>query len=219
MLISPECYYENNLKGKSKEEIMTSIRGLKQKIGSLKNGLENPGALGRLAMSPSEELQIHFYRKFLEKAKRAYVEAGGTYVISRSEEKADKFARNMDSICKITFTIGGYFGGYPTYVVDLSDDIKACVTLREDEEQLILLDLNKNPYTRSTFIDALKELHIGEWRSRYSTERFGYVILDGTQWNLKFEYNNGLRAVKFSGNNSYPYNFEEFQNLFGMLSD
>ena len=60
MLISPECYYENNLKGKSKEEIMTSIRGLKQKIGSLKNEMENPDALVRVAMSPSEELKSIF---------------------------------------------------------------------------------------------------------------------------------------------------------------
>lgn len=30
MMISPESYYEENLKGKTKEQIMTAIRGLKQ---------------------------------------------------------------------------------------------------------------------------------------------------------------------------------------------
>ena len=30
MMISPESYYEEYLKGKTKEEIMTAIRGLKQ---------------------------------------------------------------------------------------------------------------------------------------------------------------------------------------------
>ena len=35
-MISPESYYEEYLKGKTKEEIMTAIRGLKQEIGRLK---------------------------------------------------------------------------------------------------------------------------------------------------------------------------------------
>lgn len=122
--------------------------------------------------------------------------------------------RNMDSISKIIFTIGGYFGGYPSYIVDLTEGINACVKSWKDEEQLILLDKNKVPFTRSTFLAALKVIHIGEWRRSYSTERFGYMILYGTQWSLKFEYNKGHKPLKFSGNNSYPYNFEQFESLF-----
>ncbi|MGL5686973.1 MAG: hypothetical protein ACRCXQ_14405 [Vagococcus fluvialis] len=42
MMISPESYYKEYLKGKTKEEIMTAIRGLKQEIGQLKNSMEKP---------------------------------------------------------------------------------------------------------------------------------------------------------------------------------
>ena len=35
-MISPESYYDECLKGKTKEEIMTAIRGLKQEIRRLK---------------------------------------------------------------------------------------------------------------------------------------------------------------------------------------
>ena len=41
-MISLESYYEEYLKGKTKEEIMTVIRGLKQEIRRLKSTLENP---------------------------------------------------------------------------------------------------------------------------------------------------------------------------------
>ncbi|MDP4127531.1 MAG: hypothetical protein Q8912_11380, partial [Bacillota bacterium] len=59
----------------------------------------------------------------------------------------------------------------------------------EDEEPLLLLDDdNKEPFTKDTFIATLKDLHIGEWRRRYSTKRFGYVVCDGTQWELEFEW-------------------------------
>ena len=36
MMISPECYYENELKGKTPEQILTVIRSLKRKIAKLK---------------------------------------------------------------------------------------------------------------------------------------------------------------------------------------
>ena len=36
MMISPEGYYEEYLKGKTDKQIMTAIRGLKQEMGRLK---------------------------------------------------------------------------------------------------------------------------------------------------------------------------------------
>ncbi len=206
MMISPESYYEEYLKGKTKEEIMTAIRGLKQEIGHLKNSMENPYDGMKTVILPSEDTRLHWTREYLDKAKQAYVEAGGTYTLSKSEEKAADFDANMDAICKITFNIGGYFGGYRSYVVELSKELKAYTKIWEDDE----------PFTKINFIAALKELHIGEWRRRYTTKRFGFMVLDGTQWELEFEYSNGHKPVRFDGNNSYPYNFDKFQRLFGI---
>lgn len=53
-------------------------------------------------------------------------------------------------------------------------------------------------------------------RRRYSTQRFGYTVCDGTQWELEFEYSNGHKPVRIDGDNSYPYNFNKFQMLFGI---
>lgn len=196
---------------------MTAIRGLKQEIGYLKNSMENPYDGMKTVMHPSEDTRLHWSRKYLDKAKQAYVEAGGTYTLSKSEEKAADFDANINAICKITFNIGGYFGGHQNYIVELAGELKAYTKLWEDEEPLSLWDdYNQEPCTKDTFIAALKELHIGEWRRRYSTKRFGYMVLDGTQWELEFEYNNDHKPVRFDGDNSYPYNFDKFQRLFGV---
>ncbi|WDN61098.1 hypothetical protein [Streptococcus parasuis] len=217
MMISPEGYYGEYLKGKTKEEIMTAIRGLKQEIGHLKNSMENPDYGVKPIIYPSEDTRIYWKREYLKKAKQAYAEAGGTYTLSKSEEKVADFDANIESISKITFNIGGYFGGYRSYIVELSEELKAYTKFWEDEEPLLLLDDdNEEPFTKNTFIAALKELHIGEWRRRYSTKRFGYMVLDGTQWELEFEYNNDHKPVRFDGDNSYPYNFDKFQRLFGV---
>lgn len=216
MMISPEGYYEEYLKGKTKEQIMTAMRGLKQEIGRLKNTMESPDYGQEEIVHPSEDTRLHWTREYLERAKQAYAEVGGTYTLSKSEEKAADFDSNMDFISKIIFSIGGYFGGYRSYVIELSDGLRAYTKLWEDEEPLVLLDEDDEPFTKETFIAALADLHIGEWRRRYSTQRFGYTVCDGTQWELEFEYYNGHKPVKFDGDNSYPYNFDKFQMLFGI---
>ena len=209
MMISPESYYEECLKGKTKEQIMTAIRGHKQEIGRLKNSMENPHGGIKTVMHPSEDTRLHWNREYLERAKQAYAEAGG--------EKAADFVANIDAISKITFSIGGYFGGHQNYIVELTGELKAYTKLWEDEEPLSLWDDdNQEPCTKDTFIAALKDLHIGEWRRRYSTKRFGYTVCDGTQWELEFKYSNGHKPVRFDGDNSYPYNFDKFQMLFGI---
>lgn len=219
MMISPEGYYEEYLKGKTKEQIITTMRGLKQEIGHLKNIMESPDYGVKLIMHLSEDTRLHWTREYLERAKQAYAETGGIYTLSKSEEKAADFEANMDAICRIAFSIGGFFGGYRSYVVELSDDLKAYTKLWEAEEPFLLLDDDiKEPFTKDTFMVALKDLHIGEWRRRYSTKRFGYTVSDGTQWELEFEYNNGHKPVRFDGDNSYPYNFDKLQMLFGIYT-
>lgn len=80
----------------------------------------------------------------------------------------------------------------------------------EQQQSLILFDNeNEEPFTRDTFLAAFADLHIGEWRRRYTTQRFGYTVCDGTQWELEFEYNNGHKPVRFDGDNAYPYNFKK----------
>ena len=216
MMISPEGYYEEHLKGKSKEQIMTAIRGIKQEIGRLKNTMEDPDYSTKPVMHPSEDNRLHWTRQYLEIAKQAYAEAGGTYTLSKAEEKAADFDANMDAISKITFSIGGYFGGYRSYFIELTNDKKSYIKLWEHEETLLLDGNTNEPFTKDALLAALKDLHIGEWRRRYSTKRFGYMVLDGTQWALDFEYDNGHKSVKFDGDNSYPYNFDKFQMLFGI---
>ena len=217
MMISPEGYYEENLKGKPKDQIMSAIRGLKQHIGLLKKTMESPDYGQEAIVHPSEDTRIHWTREYLKRAKLAYNQAGGKYTLSKAEEKTADFDSNMDSICKIIFSIGGFFGGYRSYVVELSDEVKAYTKLWEDEEPLSLLDTdNDETFTKATFIASIAALHIGEWRRRYSTQRFGYTVCDGTQWELEFEYNNGHKPVRFDGDNSYPYNFDRLKMLFGI---
>lgn len=214
MMISPESYNDMNLKGKNAEQIMSAIRGLKNEIGHLKNIMEHPDYGSELIACPSESTRLRCTREYLERAKVALLEAGGEYKPSQAELKAKEFDNNLSAIGKIVFTIGGFFGGYEMRTISF-DDEKLQVSVQhslsiEPEVTSVALLL---PYTKGEFLDELNSLHIGEWRSSYSLKRFGYEVLDGTQWELEILYKNGAKPFKSYGDNAYPYNFDEFKEL------
>ena len=72
------------------------------------------------------------------------------------------------------------------------------------------------PYTKEDFLDGIRKLHLGEWRTSYWPERFGCTILDGTQWQLTINFSNGHKPLKSYGSNAYPYNYNELLELLGI---
>lgn len=220
MMISPEGYYEEYLKGKTTAQIMTAIRGLKNEIGHLKNTMEHPDYDEQPIMHPSESTRLWCTRLYLERAKEALIAAGGTYIPSQAEQKAADFEENIPAISKLVFSIGGFFGGYETITYTLDEK-----QLHLDvEHSLILKPTNfciepDYPCSKEDFLDGLRELHIGEWRSKYDLRRFGCMVLDGTQWELEIYFSNDHKPVKIYGDNAYPYNFDRFQELLGIEPD
>lgn len=217
MMISPESFFKENLKGKDADQISSTIRGLKNRIGHLKNMMENPQYGLETIICPSESTRLWYTRLYLERAKVALAEAGGVYTFSQAELKAKKFEDSISEISKIIFTIGGFFGGFEKRTI-LLEDTKVKMTIShlpaiEPQEKILL------PMKKSDFLYEFKQLYIGEWRKSYTTERFGYTILDGTQWNLEIEFSNEMKTFKSGGDNSFPYNFDEFQKLLGIDVD
>ncbi|MFR2890294.1 hypothetical protein [Clostridium butyricum] len=220
MMISPESYYEEYLKGKTQEQIMTAIRGLKQEIGHLKNTMEHPNYGHEAIMYPSESTRLWCIRMYLQRAKQAFVEVGGTYSPSKAEQKALVFNESIPAISKLVFLIGGFFGGYETRTfrldeVHLYTEVNHSINLKPTN---IHVEADC-PTTKDAFLEGISKLHIGEWRSRYTLDKFGYHICDGTQWGLKIYFSDGHKPVKIYGDNSYPYNFDEFQELLGIAND
>lgn len=210
MMICPETYYEHNLKGKDKKQILSAIRGLKNEIGHLKNVMEHPDYGKTAIMHPSESVQISCIREYLERAKLALAEIGCSYTPSQAELKAIDFQENIENISKITFEIGGFFDGMTQYVLEVGATAVKFISTKFD------MVLEEKNIDKSELLYGIERLYIGEWRKYYEPKRFGYCVLDGTQWSVLFEYDNSHKAVEFAGSNDYPYNFSEFIELFGL---
>lgn len=216
MMICPETFYEMNLKGKSVKEIMKVIRGLKREITRLKNIVEHPNyELRSMVIHPTEKVQISMNREYLERAKQALVEVGGIYKPSAAEKKALDFDNSIPYINKIEFSIGGFFGGYETktYTID-ENEVHTYVEHSLIPKPSNFDDSEIAEIDKREFLEALKDLHVGEWRKKYDTYRFNIAVMDGTQWHLEIYFSNGHRPVKIYGDNAYPYNFDRLLNLF-----
>ena len=217
MIIGPEAYYEIEIKGKNAEQILHKIAGLKREMSRLKRTMEHSEYAP--LMCPSEDTRLWCYRLYLEKAKEALAEVGGEYKPTAAEQRVIDFDANIDNIAKITFNIGGFFEEWSKYTVTLDDQLHFWA-----EHTMIPTPTNfdlpaDEPMTKEDFLDELRELHIGEWRKNYSTERFGYMVFDGTQWDFTIEYNNGRKSFMTGGSNAYPYNFKRLTDLFGIEED
>jgi hypothetical protein len=207
MMISPEGYYEEFLKGKSAPQILTAIRGLKQEMGRLKNKMEHPDYL--CLTEPSEDTRLWCTRLYLERAKEALLAAGGKYVPSQAELRAADFDANIPAIEQIIFSQGGFFNSTETRTVTFAGEQ---VHMQGQYPMVVRIE-PEDPYTKADFLYELRKLHLGEWRKNYVPERFGYSVLDGTQWQLTINFSNGHKPLKVYGSNAYPYNYHELLEL------
>lgn len=217
MMIDPEGFYEYEHKEKIVEKIMTVIRNLKRRMGKLKNVMEHPDYCSRC--HPSEDVQLAQTRRHLEKAKEALAEAGGVYQPSKAELAASAFDENLSAIREIRYSLCGlrHAPEIEKHVITIEEDgphrngkrfqIANAISSIFDPESVV---------DTQTFLEALRELHIGEWRRSYSAERFRMHILDGVQWEVEFRFSNGFKSVKIHGCNVYPYNFDEFLEILGL---
>ena len=207
MMIDPGYYYEEHLKGRSKEEIMTAIRSLKRQIGSLKRSLEaHDGDLSHI--SPSGQVMLRMTRKYLDRAIEAYREAGGDYIPSKAERRSAELGEALGSLRSVVFSIGGYFQGYEvrTFIVSSGSVTVSAVNTLDPQGAESRFD---SGLTAEEFIEGLRELHIDEWKRSYVYP----AIMDGTQWKLEIFFECGRRPLRIYGDNAYPYNFGELLRL------
>ena len=215
MMMSPNAYVDFEVRGLPKEKVLSRIHGLQRNMASMKNQAEsefeiNPGDRVRC---PSLRVRIDVTREYIAETERYYQEIGGIYEPNALEKRAVEFDANMEHIKAISIRYGGYFG--KSEERKLIRDGNGIVVERNCFPYSSEEDFNAKFYEGLTWQDIIEELadiHMGEWKNRYENIN----VLDGTQWSVELEYDNGVRTKRFYGSNKYPYNFEKFLDVMEM---
>ncbi len=178
--------------------------------------MESPDYGSEAIIKPDESTRLWCTRMYLDRAKQALVDVGGTYVPSKAEQRVELFDASIPAISKVIFGIGGFFGGYETRTITLDEehihfDVEHSLILKPSN----LPDGLDYPCDKEEFLVGLRELHISEWRTNYMNP----YVLDGTQWELTIEFSDGHKPFKTGGSNAYPYNFNALQELLGIEPD
>lgn len=211
MMISPESYREQNLKGKSKEEILKQIKELRKEINELIRLEEDPNAEPSMMM-PGRRTIISCDRQYLEQAIEAYKEAGGIYTTSEQERREQDFNNSLDHLGCVKLIIEGYSYGMNTWICTFDgDDVQVSYM-----DHLCSVDprhSNQNKYhiSKAEFFSTIKGLHITDWKHHYKDREL--LVMDGEEWTLEFFCHGPEKTRRYSGSSLYPYNFDELANL------
>ena len=175
MMLSVEDFYENNLKGKEKEEIFNEIVKLKKQISTLKLGIEDP-RYQFFTASLGYDNQIVTNREFLNKAIESYIEAGGDYTLSKDEKKATDFENSLYFVKRIKLE---YEKEYYTISLDnisIEERRKKNIeVLYKGKNHLVesVSDCSDNYFlTHYILLCEIKKIFIGEWQDIYNINRF-----------------------------------------------
>ena len=121
MMISPESFYDNEIKGKSAEEIKKVIAGLKRKINELKRRMEHPYYAP--TRFPSEDTVISCYRLYIDRARLALKQMGESYEPSVTEKRDIEFNNNLQNVNKLVLELCD-FTSWSTVTVKVGDTVR-----------------------------------------------------------------------------------------------
>ena len=208
MLISKDIYRDMYLDGKDAQTVRGEIKKLKSEIERLKYKMESPSYPYETHPFPTERDQLGACVGYLSEARRALVSLGEEDELTDAEIIARDFFNNLDSIRKISLTIGTYLDSF--YEVRVYPD-RAVLTrvARGIESVEISLD-------RANFLKEISDLDIGMWRDCYLPEQYGTGFSEPLRWRLLVEYNDGIAPRFYEGNGVFPHDFSQLCRLLGV---
>lgn len=213
MMMSPESYYMG-LKGKTAEEILAELNGLRQEIFELKAALRS-NDFAEPDIKPSKDVRLATALDYFDMAKRAFIEAGGEYIPTEDEKRALGFSALLDKLTVIKFSVSRRFLVTKTASADFSCG-KTSAKIICETNPLYGNEKRKKvgEIERERLISELRQIHMGDWDSAY--DRPG--ILDGEDWSVTLRFSDGSEEC-FHGSNAWPFSFERFCDIMGLDAD
>ena len=213
MMMSPESYYMG-LTGKTAEEILAELNGLRGEISKLKAALQSRD-LTEPDIMPSRDVRLTMALDYFDMAKKALLEAGGEYVPTEDERWALDFNARLDGLTVLEFTVSRHFLITKTLSADFSGGKTSakivCETnpLYGDESRKKIGEIE-----RERLISELKSIHMGDWDGEYNL----LGILDGEDWSVTLRFSDGSEEC-FRGSNAWPFSFARFCGIIGYEDD
>lgn len=209
MMMSPESYYIG-LKGKTAEEILAELDGLRGEIAELKAATRSRNYMEPETM-PDKDVRLAMALDYFEMAKKALTEAGGVYVPTEDEQRALDLDARLDGLTALEFSVSSNFTVLKSLSIDFSGGKSTAEIISEtdplcgDGERKAVGKIG-----RKQLISALRRIRICDWDSVYRC----LGIMDGEDWSVTLRFADGSEEF-FRGSSAYPFSFAQFCDLIG----
>ncbi len=194
-----------NFQKMTEEEIRSSIRGDKVRIGMCKRAIELKPYTDDEDHDVDIErtlLEIGFIRESINAGIAELEKRGLTYTPSRTDIDSARFQSKLTSLQKILLKNKEDANEYE-YEFDFTGDSMVAKDLRAlDNEVLYTLD-------KCQTLEKISELYIGEWKKDYNCVSFGIYYFIADAWSVTFTFEDGEQKT-VGGSGEYPYNFFDF---------
>jgi|LSQX01.1.fsa_nt_gb hypothetical protein len=114
---------------------------------------------------------------------------------------------NLTSITEIYFSIGGYFGGYDTYYLNIENNTATLTTTKGYGTSPIKKHFSEEK--TKLLLDNFETINVEYWNYEYVDP----FICDGTQWTLAVKRENN-QIITWNGSNGYPGNWDKLLAFF-----
>lgn len=211
MYISVDCYYDIYLKGKDKKAVLEEIEKLRAQIARIKLKMESPSYSVEINPYSTDASDIAQYREYLHTAvsvMKSSFSIPCKDILTESEVADIEFNKNVDNISSVILTMGRYM--QYRYELSLSEHTAVLKTEHLNSE------VSEKDVDIADARDMLRELHLGEWKEKYTSDCYGYSLSEPTLWKLRVEFRNGIKPFYSEGVGIFPHNFNLLCRLMGV---
>ena len=201
MMISPESFYEMELKGKTVPELRATLFRLRTEIGKMHSIMEGKCPTDEM-IDPSPLVRLLCIREYFAVTVRALKEQGFIYKPTSQEKRTSELYAAMDDVKSIDFQIRGFHSGYRT----------ATLSIHPETKIITLNGVEQSEDDSDNIMYLLQQLYLPEWKREYTDPS----ILDGIQWKLIVTFHGEVKPFAVSGSNAYPHNFDELLEIMGI---
>ena len=206
MYISVESYEAMYLNNKDVSVLEREVEKLRVEIARLKTKLESPAH--RYSGFSDDNGVVEIYRSYFDKAAEYLSEKLGGISVLTEEEKVARIIDSMtDDIECVTLTVGMYL------------ENKYELNFSADHAEITEIHLGEAPITREgnkvILLEALRALHLGEWKANYLPEHYGCTLSEPTKWQVRIDYSGSAAPRFYDGLGIFPYNFSALCKMLG----
>ncbi len=207
-------HYNQCIKNQSNDTLTMHILRLQKEQRRLIREIENKEFGKPRPLNENDEADIARYRWYIQDSLSVLDKRGKELVLDERERAALQFQKDISSISRLVFYIGGYLGGHEKYEITIeADNAYISYSLSDTLSIPPLILIEPDSIKKEEFLEFIRSLHMGEWQQDYTTGPNEYMMYNSIFWDVIVYYDNSEKR-EFGGLNAFPYNFSRFQGFF-----